>query len=168
MPVWYLDSVPATDNFSYNGTRTVEYKLALVVGNQQYLLSLGTITITNSGHYNLSGKNIDLIEGAANIDSLGPIISVTGNRLYGVSINCGKDLITYTYDAEELDPSKSFSNNVMFQTDSPINAEDYNDYWIKKNRVVGAMNYYGKSDSKEFPYTKFPDKVMAVCYKVSQ
>lgn len=173
MPSWYLDSVPATDNFDYSGTRTVEYKLCLIVGDQQYVTELGTVGIEVSGYHNLSGTDKELKEEAAEESSGGPFFTVIGNRLYGVNVNCGKEAITYTYDIESLDPSKSFSNNALFQFDSPVNLEDYNDNWIKQERVVGAMNYYGIADDKHFSYTEpdpsdaeLPDTVLAVGYGI--
>jgi hypothetical protein len=158
----YLDPAMATDEFTYIGSREVEYIFCLLVGATKYTLSLGTMTISTVGDYNLSGTDKNLKEDVGTLVSTGPTITVTGNRLYGVSVNCGNQVVTYSYDIET--PVGSLSNNVLFQTDSPLNCEDYNDYWIKSSRVVGAMSYYGASDSKEFPTTSFPDKVMAVGY----
>lgn len=166
----YLDPAPATDDYAYTGTRKVEYILCLLVGAEKTVIPLGTIDISVSGHYNLSGIEVDLKEDAATLDEEGPIFTVTGNRLYGVSVNVGKEAVTYSYDVEEMTGAPS--NNILLQYDSPANIEAYNQFWTKKDRVVGAMNYYGITDTKSFNYgtsgtsgtSGFPDKIMAVCY----
>jgi hypothetical protein len=179
MPLWYLDSTPAMDNYNYSGSRKVEYKLCLLAGTAKTLVDLGTVNISVSGHFNQSGTDKELKEMGNDPeaaqqtyeeDVVGPTFVVSGNRLYGVSINVGKDAVTYSYDIEEI------TGDVSPQHDSPVNIEDYNQYWVKKSRVVGAMNYFGITDSKEFLYAGnqgfsgtagFPDKVMGVCYKVN-
>jgi hypothetical protein len=167
MPWWYLNDTAASDKYTYVGTRTVEYILCLVVGSGKYTISLGTVTITTDGKYDLVGKYQDIVEDSLAPEEDGPNIVVTGNRLYSAVVNCGKEVVTFSYDVEE--PSGSFSENIMFQTDTPINAEDYNNtkvntFWTKKNKIVGVIDYLGKYNISEFPCDKFPDKVMAVNY----
>lgn len=164
----YLDPVPVTDNFNYSGSRVIEYRLCLITGTQKQIFELGTLNIENSGFYNLSGTDKELQENSGTLDSSGPNFTVSGNRLYGVNINCGEQAVTYTYDIEELTGNPG--NNVLLQTDSPANVEDYNQFWTKTKRVVGAINYLGIRDFKEFNYDGmsgtaiFPDTVLAVCY----
>jgi hypothetical protein len=163
------------DNFTHSGSRNVEYILCLLVGIKKYIISLGEVNISVTGSYNVSGKIVEMVEEGYDSNyppntyqtkQFGPTFTVTGNRIYGVSINCGKEIATFSYDVDELDNSKSFSSNVNWLTDSPINLEDtnINDMWIKKNRVVGVVNYYGISKTQTFPCAEFPDKVMAVNY----
>jgi hypothetical protein len=163
-PVWELDAVPAVDNFVYSGTRKVEYKFCLVIGGASNIIDLGhAVDISVGGTYKIAGKNIDLIEGAYDPPA-SPTVSISGKRLYGVSVNCGKNAVTYSFDVEERN-----ERTIVLDSDSAINLEDDNAYWTKRHRVVGAMNYFGKSDSREFVYgasgtAGFPNKVMAVGY----
>jgi hypothetical protein len=162
-PVWWLDNTQATDGYEYSGERSVEYILCVLVGEVKYLLSLGNVSISVSGYHNLAGVNKDLIEDAGLLESEGPLFTVSGNRLYGVSVNCGKDLVAYSYDVEERN-DRPISNQALLQIDSPINVEDKNEFWQKKNRIVGAINYAGEGTSKEFSCDDFPDEVMAINY----
>ena len=167
-PIWYMDACPATDEYSCTGTRTVEYILCLVVGgNKVASVSLGTVTIGVTASEQESGTYKELIEGAGETfkSSQENKFTVSGERLYGVSVNCGLDCVTFSYDVEKL------KREFVSEDDSPANAEDQNAFWEKTKRVVGAMNYYGVYDSKKFTYTgdkekDFPDKVMSVCYKI--
>jgi hypothetical protein len=162
MPAWYLDNTPATDYYAYSGSRKIEYILCLVVGEVKYVFSLGEVNISVAGYYNLEGENIDLIEDAAALSQGGPFFTVSGDRLYGVSVNCGLEVVTYSYDVEERN-DRPVSNHILLQIDSPMNVEDINEFWQKKHRVVGAMTYEGKGESKIFS-DELPDTVMAVGY----
>lgn len=181
MTLTYYKILPANDSFTYTGSRKVEYILCLIVGAEKYTINLGELNIATTGQYNVTGKNVELIEDGCDddfppctyaVDNTNPAFTVTGidgaiaQRLYGVSINCGKEAVTYSYDVEELDTTKSFDSNVNFYTDSPLNLEDtnINDCWVKKHRVVGAMNYLGIYESKTFDYSSFADEVLAVGY----
>jgi hypothetical protein len=161
VPDWWLDAAPASDKYTYSGIRTIEYILSLLVGSSKYILNLGTLVITANGSYNMEGTDRDLKE-ESSVAEVGPLFTVLGNRIYGVSVNVGKQALTYSYDVEV--PKGSMSSNVLFQYDSPINTEDYNDYWEKLHRVVGAVNYKGKLSSRQFPCSSFPDTVMGVGY----
>lgn len=171
-----LDLTPATDNYDYSGTRDVEYILCVIIGEKKYTKSLGNVSISVTGNYHMSGKNKELIEegGSTFQSSTDCKFTCTGERLYGVSVNCGKEMVTFSYDLEKLDTTKELLGSGL---DSPVNLEDYNGYWKKYSRVVGVMNYYGIEDSKIFSYTGspeetgfsgtagFPDKVLAIGYK---
>jgi len=175
MPLAIQKTYPAVDNFSSSGSRKIEYILCLLVGEDKYTISLGEVSIVSSSAKVVSGKNVELIEDGYDPDfppdtyssqTTGPAFAVTGDRLYGASINCGKELVTFSYDIDSLDTAKGFNSNVNWMTDSPLNLEDtnVNDMWIKKNRVVGVMNYSGIYETKEFDCSNFPDKIMAVGY----
>ena len=175
------DWTPATDFYDWSGTRDIEYLFCLIVNGIKYTKSLGSVNIASNGSLHQSGKNRELIEqGAVQGSGFDPSTfeetntynaTCTGERLYGVSVNVGVDMATYSYDLEE---SKGVVEGIDY--DSPVNYEDYNNNWTKKSRVVGAMNYYGVEDQKTFLYegtaeqrgfsgtAGFPDKVMAVSY----
>lgn len=161
------------DNFSYDGTRTVEYIFALVVGNRLYTKSLGTVVITNTGKYNRSGTHKEVVEEGCDpsypctyVETIeGPTFTIAGNRLYGVSVNCGAELVTYSYDLEV------FNGEYNEETDSPTNIEDCNNNWSKISRIIGVYDYVGASTDKVYTYGNdkeipegFPDTVMAVGY----
>ena len=158
----YLDPAPASDDYEYSGTRKVEYYRCLVVGSAVTKELLGSVDVGVSGYYNMSGTHKDLIEGDATEDISGPTFTVTGNRLYGVSVNIGAEAMTYSYDVEGF----SGTSGTMGHIDSPVNIEDYNEYWTKTHRVVGAMGYSGTAGTRSFPYAGgiLPDTVMAVGY----
>jgi hypothetical protein len=174
-PLTFLDHVPATDKYNYTGTRNVNYLLCLLIGSVKTIIDLGTVSIGVSGHFNQSGTDKELKEMGSDLDaaqqtyhedSVGPIFTVSGQRLYGVSVQCNKDSVVYSYDLEDMTGNPS--NNVLLQYDSPANVEDYNQFWTKKKRVVGAVSYDGKhTTKKEFdlttkPGSMFPDEVLAV------
>jgi hypothetical protein len=163
MPAWYLDNTQATDGYTYEGTRDVEYILCIVAGEEKYYFPLGNVSISVSGSHNLAGINKDLIEDAGLLESTGPSFSVSGDRLYGVSVNCGKEVVTYSYDVEERN-DRPVSQQALLQIDSPVNIEDKNEFWQKKHRIIGAINYSGEGTSKEFSCDDFPDEVMAINY----
>jgi hypothetical protein len=166
IPLLINDS-PASDVYEYSGKRTIEYKLCLVIDKEVIKKDLGTLVIEVKGTYTLTGSYKELIEGGSDPEGAyqtykttitGPTFTVEGDRLYGVSVSCGKKLVTFTYDTEEaIQP-------ITFIHDSPINLEDYSEHWKKKKRVVGVLNYYGKGDSREFDPLKFADSVLAVNY----
>jgi len=159
-PLTELDSTVVTDNYNYSGTRVVEYILCLVVDVVKYEKSLGTVSMGVTGVYNLTGENDQVVNGFGNKVISGPVFSVSGDRFYGVSVNVGLEALTYSYDVEGY---KSGQTTIL--PDSPVNLEDYNNFWTKKQRVVGVMNYQGNSGSEEFSCNNFPDKIMAVGYE---
>jgi hypothetical protein len=158
-PVQTWGLMPASDNFDFSGTRTVEYILYLLVGNTKYTISLGTLVITVSGYDHRHGSNQELIEETSAGESSGPNYDIVGDRLYGVSVNCGAEAVIFSYNTEERS-ERSASSHVYFLSDSPLNVEDYNDFWKKKNRTVGVINYNGNYDIKTFPHADFPDDVV--------
>jgi hypothetical protein len=161
-PLWELDLTPATDKYACSGTRTIEYKLCLIVGSTKYVVVLGTVRIDVGASFDIAGNESAMKQDAGTVTEQAPTFIITGDRLYGVSVNCGKEACTWSYDREV------YKNGFYMAIDSPVNVEDYNAYWEKAARVVGAINYHGVSDSKEFVYGAdfdLPDKVMAVGYK---
>lgn len=164
-PIWYMDASPASDHYTGTGTRNVEYILAYVVGNTRNSISLNTVSISVNSSREEDGTYAELIVGGGEtfIRKQQSIFSVNGERLYGVTINCGEQFITYTYDVER------YTGGFSSEDDSPANVEDYNAYWKKYKRVVGVIAYSGSRSAKEYSVEDFPDKVMAVNYqKITQ
>lgn len=158
-----------TDLFKYFGTRKVEYEFVIVVNGEKHTYpTLNTLNSEVSGSYDIKGRYDDLTNNAGTPESIGPTHTISGNRLFGVSVYVGSNYCVFSYDEETLVSTYDIGSTY----DSPMNFEDWNTdsigntVWEKSERVVGCVNFKNMElSTKRYPASRFSDKLYSVAYQ---
>lgn len=131
---------------------------ALVLGTtSDVLTSTGTRTVTYKLHYKIAGQVFRKDLATAIITNNVSQYTVTGNRLYGVSIQVFKgkngQFIVYSYEKHSSTFSGPLGAGTGYPHDSPRNIEDWNvtqsnqDIWTRDKHVIGLININDKAGS---------------------
>ena len=113
-----------TDEFTATGTRTVTYKLHYKIGDAIFKVDLATCTITSD------------------VSSY----TLTGERLYGVSMQVSEKFITYAFEKHTANLTGPLGAGTGYPYDSPRNLEDWNvnqlgePIWTRSKQVIGLIN----------------------------
>ena len=145
----YKPDSAASDNFTFSGARIIEWKFALVIGNQKYEISLGMddLIFSLSGTYDVAGVYSDLTNDLGTVTTVGPTHThVSGKRIFGASVYVGNDYIVFSFDEEDFVATQGIGSDY----DSPMNFEDWTQnnsgtrLWEKSARIVGVIPHSTK------------------------
>lgn len=166
----YKPDSPASDNFTFSGTRTIGWKFALIIGSQKYEIDLGMedLVFSLSGTYDVSGEYSDLTSDRGSITTTGPTHThVSGKRIFGASVYVGNDYTVFSFDEEDFVSTKGVGSDY----DSPMNFEDWTQngnqrLWEKSACIVGVIPHETRTlIKKSFPINSDMDgRVYAVGY----
>jgi hypothetical protein len=153
---WKRISISDEQGWRYQQTQsaadeTYHHGDALWVYNDSGIYTCsGTRTVEFMFTYSVMGLRTDLILATCTVHSQSPGLSnplvdhtVEGERVYGVSLQCNEEFITYTYEIDKVKLTTPFSIGMY---DGPQNIEDFNfdfggnDIWTLSKRMAGIIN----------------------------
>lgn len=150
LPARYTVFHNDSDVFTAVGTRTVTYKLHYKIGTAIFSVDLATCIVKNDNS----------------------VYTMTGERIYGVSIQVSEEVITYAFEKHTANLS-FFGAGIGYPYDSPRNLEDWNvnqlnvPIWIRSKQVVGLISIDDGVESdigylKQQEYDILPEEQYAV------